>query len=322
MKAASTPDEITAATIRRRKPMCQQQIEQYYNTIKNNTTIMHPRNESIMYLAEDLHHRAHGSVAAGDVLSHEIIFDTLWIPNDIISPPTATNTQSLETKNSITVAYSNNQHIQKLNKNLVGGLDWLHHDLTTNLLKCTGTDPTRSTGKVDHSLPSQTVRLRFGYGRVQKPSPSKVNWTVHTWNYRGLHMPTIKYKPFTSLPNSLQKQLITVFEAGHIFAETHYNHPFSNELRTQIFSKRMNRLLGYPNARFKFEYIDIVLTMNTKLRKHIDGKNDHREGYNICVVYSYYCTMNDLEYKVSIIMCTRNDVGVAFDRACKGHNQK
>ena len=50
--------------------------------------------------------------------------------------------------------------------------------------------------------------------------------------------------------------------------------------------------------------------MNTKLRKHIDGKNDHREGYNMCVVYSYYCTMNDLEYKVSIIMCTQNDVGV------------
>ena len=132
-------------------------------------------------------------------------------------------------KNSITVAYSNNQHIQKLNKNLVGGLDRLHYDLTTNLLKCTGTDPTRSTGKVDHSLPSQTVRLCFGYGWVQKPSPSKVNWTVHTWNYRGLHMPIIKYKPFTSLPNSLQKQLITVFEAGHIFAESHYNHPFSNE---------------------------------------------------------------------------------------------
>jgi hypothetical protein len=90
---------------------------------------LNPHNESIMYLAEDLHHRAHGSVAAGDVLSHEIIFDTLWIQNNIISPPTATNTQSLETKNSITVAYSNNQHIQKLNKNLVGG--WIGYTMTS-----------------------------------------------------------------------------------------------------------------------------------------------------------------------------------------------
>jgi hypothetical protein len=83
-----TSDEITAGTIRRRKPTCQQQIGHDYSTIKNNTTIMHPRNESIMYLAENLHHVAHGSVAAGDVLSHEIVFDTLGIPNNIISPPT------------------------------------------------------------------------------------------------------------------------------------------------------------------------------------------------------------------------------------------
>ena len=89
---------------------------------------MHPRNESIMYLVEDLHHVAHGSVAAGDVLSRQIIFDTLWISNDIISPTTATNTQSLETKNSITVAYFNNQHIQKLNNNLVGG--WIGYTMT------------------------------------------------------------------------------------------------------------------------------------------------------------------------------------------------
>ena len=61
----------------------------------------------------------------------------------------------------------------------------------------------------------------------------------------------------------------------------------------------------------------IVLSMNTKLRTHIDRKNDNREGYNICVVYSYYHTIKELDYNVSIIKCTQNDVGVAFDRVWK-----
>ena len=169
---------------------------------------------------------------------------------------------------------------------------------------------------------SKNVRLRFGFGRIQRPSPKKINWSVFPWKFRGLDMPTINYKPFTSIPKTLRDDLIILFESGHSFACKHYNCPFNNSTRTEFFSKRMNRLLGYPNAKFRFEFIDIVLSRNTELPKHIDGKNDHREGYNLCVVYSFYCTIVGLEYKVSVIMCSRNDVGVALEQALNNSSKK
>ena len=72
--------------------------------------------------------------------------------------------------------------------------------------------------------------------------------------------------------------------------------------------------IGFPNASFKFEYIDIVLSLNTILPKHIDSKNDHRKGYNHCTVYSFYQVVDELEYKVSVIMTTRLTVGAAFEK--------
>ena len=53
------------------------------------------------------------------------------------------------------------------------------------------------------------------------------------------------------------------------------------------------------------------------LPKHIDSKNDHRSGYNLCTIYSYYQAIDGLEYKVSVIVTTRSSVGAAFDKAQK-----
>ena len=63
-----------------------------------------------------------------------------------------------------------------------------------------------------------------------------------------------------------------------------------------------------------FEYYDILLSRNTVLLKHIDSKNDHRPGYNFCVVYSFFQVIEKLEYNVSIIMTTRSDVGAAIEK--------
>jgi hypothetical protein len=62
--------------------------------------------------------------------------------------------------------------------------------------------------------------------------------------------------------------------------------------------------MGYPDAKAKFEYYDMVISRNTTLPKHIDGKNDHRLGYNHCVVYTFYHELEGIEYKASIIMTT------------------
>ena len=61
----------------------------------------------------------------------------------------------------------------------------------------------------------------------------------------------------------------------------------------------------------------MVLSLNIVLPKHIDSKNDSRKGYNLCVVYSFYKNIDDLEYKVSVIMTTCSAVGTAYDKAIK-----
>ena len=92
---------------------------------------------------------------------------------------------------------------------------------------------------------------------------------------------------------------------------------FPNNIRTKVFAKRLNNALGFPHSRAKFEYYDIVLSCNLVLLKHLDTKSDHRKGYTICVVYSFYQVIECVQYKISIIMTTRNTVGCALDNANK-----
>ena len=68
---------------------------------------------------------------------------------------------------------------------------------------------------------------------------------------------------------------------------------------------------------FKFEYVDIVLSLNTILPEHIDSKNDNRKGCNHCTVYSFHQVIEELEYKVFIIITTRLTVGAAFAKVEK-----
>ena len=254
-----TPTEAKSSTLLRRKPACHNQIGEDHKSIKNNTTIIVPPHESIMYLAKDLHHRAHGSLSVRDIPSRSIVLDLLNIDHDEITPNNA-GLRAVLTKNSITVAYSSNGHIQSLDNKLRGGTSRLHHQLTSYMLSHIGQDPSRFIGMNGSSLreSSLNIRLRFGFGRVQKRSEKKVNWSVHLWKFMGWDMPTIKYKPFTSLPVSLRCDLICLFESARSFSCKHYERPFNNSLRTQVFSKKFNHLLGYPSAKFRFEYIDIA----------------------------------------------------------------
>ena len=47
---------------------------------------------------------------------------------------------------NLVVAYSANIHIQQLNKKLTGGVDHLHHGLTTHILTLMGQDPSQAVG--------------------------------------------------------------------------------------------------------------------------------------------------------------------------------
>ena len=67
------------------------------------------------------------------------------------------------------------------------------------------------------------------------------------------------------------------------------------------------------NSKKLFEFVDIFVSRNTILLKHIDFKNDHRKGYNICVVYSFHQIFDELICQVSVIVITRSSVGVELD---------
>ena len=309
-----TPDEKKCGYTKRRKSKCRRQIGIDFRTIRTNTTIATPDSINVLYFGKNFHARSHGSSSLDQQVSIGHIFDLLQIDHVEICPASA-GPDGYQSINDIHVAYPRNIILRKLDKQIVRGLSSLHSQLTTQMLLGHKTDKSRFYGSVDMNESSDNLRITFGFGRVQKRSLLKKKWKVQPWTFNNHDMPTLSINQFTILPKQLQEQLVQVFEAAQSFVESHYHNPFPNELRTKQCSKRLNIAMGYPYGRFKFEYFDIVLSRNTILPKHIDSKNDHREGYNICAVYSFYQVIEGLEYRVSIIMTTRTTLGAAMKKA-------
>ena len=125
-------------------------------------------------------------------------------------------------------------------------------------------------------------------------------------------MPFLRTKPFTNLPQSIKAQLMILFSAASKFTQYHHTDTFSNPDRNKHCAGYLNSSMGYPKSNSLFEFFDIVVFRNTILRKHCDHRNCHRLGYNYCCVYSFFPTVNNIEYRVSVIMTTRTTVGCAF----------
>ena len=124
-------------------------------------------------------------------------------------------------------------------------------------------------------------------------------------------MPTIDTKEWDKMPPSLSNALFKLMEQGTKFCQWVNPTAFCDKERTKIATNVLNARLGHPGAGVtsRFEFVYVVLTLNTKLNKHIDMLNDHRPGYNHCVVYSFYELIADVTHRVSIIMTTRCTVG-------------
>ena len=87
---------------------------------------------------------------------------------------------------------------------------------------------------------------------------------------------------------------------------------FSDDFRTNIFGKWTKMFMGWEDGDpdFVFEYMDILLTANTKLCKHMDYlDNDMTEGYDFCVVYSHTCTIR-LAPEVEESSCYLHTTGI------------
>ena len=58
----------------------------------------------------------------------------------------------------------------------------------------------------------------------------------------------------------------------------------------------------------------MVTTNMADRRRHMDHKDDHRQFYNHCFVYSFSKIVHGIEDKTSIIVTTGRDVGSAMEK--------
>ena len=133
--------------------------------------------------------------------------------------------------------------------------------------------------KIDYAQDSININLQFGFGRIQSSQNNG------TWYVNERKIPILNLAAFMKMSKSLQHQLVSLFECGYNFLNDQEDCLFHDKLRNVIFSNRLNEHIGYPHLRSQFEYYHIVLSRNLILQKHIDHKNDHRDGYNHCIVY-------------------------------------
>ena len=302
-------DEVKGQRLLRRKSLCKKQFGQDFKKIATNTSIYLPTSRAMMYGVIGLDNRDHGSVA--EISHSNRVMDKLGIITHDIRP-TRANEISTISANGIYVAYDTNPIFLELQNKTMKGIHTMHHELTTSLLTMKYTDPSRAGLKIFKLEKSVNFRCRFGFGRIQATPAATANLTVIHWLLDEKKMPTIKYEPFVKLPKSLKDELIILFECADNFVRRNMPGMFSNRKRFQC-AKKLNEVLGYPKAKMRFEYYDIVITRNIVLPKHIDQKNDHRIGYNYCVVYSFYHCIEGLEYKVSVIMTSRCTIGAALE---------
>ena len=182
-----------------------------------------------------------------------------------------------------------------------------HHEKTTLERKNKNRD--------GHSI-SNFTRLDAG---VQDRYPKKSLGITESYN--GEDIPIVKTKHFEKLPTETLAYLFEViFPSGQKFLdESGGNDKYNDELRYNLFAYQFNKALGYGSAKTRFEYYDILVAevgtpLGASLYRHIDGKNDNRDGYTGSVVYSFHCEHKGLYYKCSIIMTSRTVCGRAMER--------
>ena len=271
--------DIRKGYLVRKKSTNDKQIGNDYSQIKSNTTLIQNHSEAMMYYGRDFHARWHGSLDLSDEPSRSFLLDYIGVESHTVTSKTAGRT-GISIKGDVFVAYNNSAHLRRMDAKLTcGGLCRLHSELSSELISGGVADQRREPINKDES--SVDSCIRFGFGRRQKDNDN-------TRYVNGCKVPTLNVMQFLRFPASLRQQLMVVFECATRFVEKYSVSAFNQDERNNLFSKVLNTALGFPMSSSKFEYFDLVISRNVLLRKHSDRNNDHREGYNHCVVYSFF----------------------------------
>ena len=306
-------DEPVAGVQKRKQASSISPIGSDYSKIASVTTIDQTDSHRLLYLCKNLHACCHGSIDKSDMTTKNIVYDYVGIAHKTLSGAAA-GTRGISKDGDVVVAFPTAAYFRNLDRKLqsrgfMGGLLTFEKNLSQHILACGVNDRICMDGKIDDNLVSVSRRIWFGFGRIQRDEYQQ-NWLL-----KGTTMPGMNVTAFIQTPAHIQKQLMHLFEASTKFTCTWHKDSFSNPKRNKECAGYLNCKLGFPQSTSLFEFIDMVISRNTILLKHVDTKNCHRPGYNICCVYSYYTQLLGDEYKVSIIMTTRTTIGCAFEKA-------
>lgn len=275
------------------------------SSTKRVVSILQPDSVPVLYLAENLHSSPHSSASIRSINAISFAMNRSGVEHSVLSPSSA-GPNGIARAIGITAMYSDSMFLQSLRQSLSL---LFHNELAQYLLSLsTKFDASRQSGCISHGHSCGSASLKWGWGRIQPDSNS------HTWRINNEKMPTLNVKPFLHMPKSLQRQLICVMETATSMAQSEDHGSFSNPIRTHCFAKRFNNAMGYGSSSSLFEYIHLIISKNTVLNEHIDHKNDHRSGYNLCVVYAFYHVEDNEEYRIALVMTTRTTIGAAVEK--------
>ena len=312
-KRYNEPDEPVDGVQKRKQAACTSPIGSDYSKLKEVITIDQSNSSRLQYLCCNLHSNYHGSMDTTHIEPHNCFYQAAGIKHKVISHHKTGPYKGISSDKDITVAFETSTYFRNLETTLLGrqfcgGLDSFELNLAKDLLKHGVRDKIRLKGKIIYNQQAVSRRITFGFGRIQKDS-YQLNWNLNTTT-----MPGANTALFNTLPFKSKEQLVILFEKATKFCLLWNKESFPDHERNLRCAGYLNSQMGFPSSKSLFEFFDIVISRNKVLKKHIDVKNCHRPGYNICCVYSYYTTVNEEEYKVSIIMTTRTTVGSAFTK--------
>ena len=129
-------------------------------------------------------------------------------------------------------------------------------------------------------------------------------------------MPSCAYKQFTAMPEDLREMIFKVLSIADEYVLSKHEDAFPDELRYNLFGKWLRGFLECKptDPMFRWEYIDILITANSKLCRHMDHVDDDTDGYDYNCVHSFNYSLDGVDYKVSIIMTTRDRLARAMDK--------
>ena len=160
-------------------------------------------------------------------------------------------------------------------------------------------------------------RVLIGWGREQPRLTAAGNPNPAYREHNGMPMPSFRSKDFLAMPKNLRDQLCKLLCIASEEVKKVWPGSFHDKMRNEIFGNKMRKELGIKEGikcEFPWEYVDILVTCETGLSRHCDYLNDRRDGYRHCSIYSFWRTVDGVEYKVSIIMTTRTSIGKAMER--------